>query len=54
MNRARLAHANAPTRLLKAFPGAEAYVFSKPGHNPNGEQPQAVALRIDAFLRNHP
>ena len=37
--------------LVKAFPGAEAHVFSDLGHNPNWEQPEAVASRIDAFLR---
>lgn len=36
--------------LLKAFPGAEAHVFPELGHNPNWEQPEAVAKRIDAFL----
>jgi len=40
--------------LLKAFPGAEAHVFPDLGHNPNWEQPQAVAQRIDAFLRKQP
>jgi pimeloyl-ACP methyl ester carboxylesterase len=39
------------TALLKAFPGAEAHVFPQLGHNPNWEQAEGVARRIDAFLR---
>jgi len=35
---------------LKAFSGAETHVFPDLGHNPNWEQPEAVAKRIDAFL----
>jgi pimeloyl-ACP methyl ester carboxylesterase len=37
--------------LLKAFAGADAHVFPDLGHNPNWEQPEAVATRIDSFLR---
>ena len=37
--------------LLKAFPNAEAHVFPELGHNPNWEQPKAVAERFDAFLQ---
>jgi len=37
--------------LLKAFPAAEAHVYPDLGHNPNWEQPEAVARRIDAFLK---
>ena len=37
--------------LLKAFPSAQAHVFPSLGHNPNWEQPEAVAKRIDDFLR---
>ena len=37
--------------LLKAFPRAEAHVFPALGHNPNWEQPEAVAKRIDQFLQ---
>jgi pimeloyl-ACP methyl ester carboxylesterase len=36
--------------LLKAFPQAKAHVFSDLGHNPNWEQPEAVASAIAAFL----
>ena len=38
--------------LLKAFPNAEAQVFAELGHNPNWEQPEAVASVIDRFLRS--
>ena len=38
--------------LLKAFPNAEAQVFAELGHNPNWEQPEAVASVIDLFLRS--
>jgi pimeloyl-ACP methyl ester carboxylesterase len=38
--------------LLKAFPQAEAHVFPELGHNPNWEQPDAVARRIDRFLQS--
>lgn len=37
--------------LLKAFPDAEAHVFPELGHNPNWEQPELIAQRIDAFLQ---
>jgi len=37
--------------LLKAFPHAEAKVFAELGHNPNWEQPDAVASAIDRFLK---
>jgi pimeloyl-ACP methyl ester carboxylesterase len=37
--------------LLKAFPGANAHVFPDLGHNPNWEQPEAVAAAIDRFLK---
>jgi pimeloyl-ACP methyl ester carboxylesterase len=37
--------------LLKAFPHAEAQVFAELGHNPNWEQPEAVASAIDLFLK---
>lgn len=37
--------------LLRAFPRAEAHVFPALGHNPNWEQPEAVAKRIDQFLQ---
>jgi pimeloyl-ACP methyl ester carboxylesterase len=36
--------------LLKAFPHAEAHVFPELGHNPNWEQPQAIADRMARFL----
>ena len=36
--------------LLQAFPHAEAQVFAELGHNPNWEQPEAVAAAIDRFL----
>lgn len=36
--------------LLKAFPHAQARVFPELGHNPNWEQPQAVAAEIARFL----
>ena len=36
--------------LLTAFPNAHEQVFPELGHNPNWEQPAAVAKRIDAFL----
>ena len=39
--------------LLKAFPQAEAHVFTDLGHNPNWEQPEAVASAIDRFLRSN-
>jgi pimeloyl-ACP methyl ester carboxylesterase len=39
--------------LLKAFPNAEAHVFAELGHNPNWEQPEAVASAIDLFLRSN-
>jgi pimeloyl-ACP methyl ester carboxylesterase len=39
--------------LLKAFPQAETHVFPELGHNPNWEQPKAVAERLDAFLRKN-
>jgi pimeloyl-ACP methyl ester carboxylesterase len=38
--------------LLKAFPRAEAHVFPELGHNPNWEQPESVASRIDRFLQS--
>jgi pimeloyl-ACP methyl ester carboxylesterase len=38
--------------LLKAFPEAEAHVYPELGHNPNWEQPETVARRIDAFLKH--
>jgi pimeloyl-ACP methyl ester carboxylesterase len=38
--------------LLKAFPHAEARVFAELGHNPNWEQPEAVASVIDRFLNS--
>jgi pimeloyl-ACP methyl ester carboxylesterase len=37
--------------LLAAFPHAEAHVFAELGHNPNWEQPEAVASAIDLFLK---
>lgn len=36
--------------LVKAFPGAEAQVFPELGHNPNWEQPEAIALAMARFL----
>ena len=36
--------------LLAAFPKAEAEVFPELGHNPNWEQPEAVAARMARFL----
>ena len=39
--------------LLKAFPHAEAHVFAELGHNPNWEQPEAVASAIDLFLKSN-
>jgi pimeloyl-ACP methyl ester carboxylesterase len=39
--------------LLKAFPNAEAQVFAELGHNPNWEQPEAVASAIDRFLKSN-
>jgi len=39
--------------LLKAFPNAEAHVFAELGHNPNWEQPEAVASAIELFLRSN-
>lgn len=39
--------------LLKAFPNAEAQVFAELGHNPNWEQPDAVASAIDRFLKSN-
>jgi pimeloyl-ACP methyl ester carboxylesterase len=39
--------------LLKAFPQAEARVFADLGHNPNWEQPEAVASAIDRFLKSN-
>ena len=38
--------------LLKAFPHSEAQVFPELGHNPNWEQPEAVASAIDRFLNS--
>ena len=38
--------------LLKAFPHSEAQVFPELGHNPNWEQPEAVASAIDRFLKS--
>lgn len=37
--------------LVRAFPAAQAHVFAGLGHNPNWEAPEAVAGRIDDFLR---
>ena len=37
--------------LLAVFPHAEAHVFAELGHNPNWEQPEAVASAIDLFLK---
>jgi pimeloyl-ACP methyl ester carboxylesterase len=45
--------ANHHAALLKAFPKADAHVFPDLGHNPNWEQPEAVARRLDAFLKSH-
>jgi pimeloyl-ACP methyl ester carboxylesterase len=39
--------------LLKAFPNAEGEVFAELGHNPNWEQPEAVASAIDRFLKSN-
>ena len=39
--------------LLKAFPHAEGRVFAELGHNPNWEQPEAVASAIDRFLKSN-
>jgi pimeloyl-ACP methyl ester carboxylesterase len=36
--------------LLKAFPQAEARVFAQLGHNPNWEQPEAIATEMARFL----
>lgn len=36
--------------LVKAFPDAEAHVFSEMGHNPIWEQPEELATVIKAFL----
>ena len=36
--------------LLKAFPQAQGQVFAELGHNPNWEQPKALAEAIDRFL----
>lgn len=36
--------------LLKAFPHAEAQLFEDLGHNPNWEQPQAIAGAMSRFL----
>lgn len=38
--------------LLKAFPGARAQVFPELGHNPNWEQPEAVAAAMIRFLHS--
>lgn len=38
--------------LLKAFPHAHAHVFPELGHNPNWEQPHAVAVEMDRFLKS--
>ncbi len=40
--------------LLEAFPGAEARVFPELGHNPNWEQPEAIAAAISSFLSAQP
>ena len=40
--------------LVAAFPGADAHVFAELGHNPNWEQPAAIAAKIDAFLQSRP
>ena len=39
--------------LLKALPHAEGRVFAELGHNPNWEQPEAVASAIDLFLKSN-
>jgi pimeloyl-ACP methyl ester carboxylesterase len=39
--------------LLKAFPHAQGQVFAELGHNPNWEQPQAIAAAIDRFLTSN-
>ena len=36
--------------LLRAFPHAKSHVFSDLGHNPNWEQPEAIAAAISRFL----
>ena len=36
--------------LMKAFPGAKGEVFAELGHNPNWEQPEAVADAIVKFI----
>ena len=36
--------------LLEAFPGANAHVFPDLGHNPNWEQPEAVAAAMIQFV----
>ena len=38
--------------LLAAFPHAEAQVFVDLGHNPNWEQPEAIASAIHGFLKS--
>ena len=40
--------------LLKTFPKAEARVFAELGHNPNWEQPEAIAAEMASFLRSTP
>ena len=40
--------------LLKAFPHAQAQVFAELGHNPNWEQPDAIAAAIRRFLDTRP
>ena len=40
--------------LLKAFPKAQARVFAELGHNPNWEQPEAVAAEMASFLGSMP
>ena len=37
--------------LVQTFPAARAHVFAELGHNPNWEAPEAVASKIDEFLR---
>jgi pimeloyl-ACP methyl ester carboxylesterase len=36
--------------LLKAFPAAKAQIFPELGHNPNWEEPEAVAAAMKGFL----
>ena len=40
--------------LLKAFPKAQAHVFADLGHNPNWEQPEAIAKEMAGFLGSNP